>query len=71
LFNDLEVIKKLSLYTKPDDRENIDVENVGELHRGFVHYNNLVTATRQLIDSLVSDAYQLQLDLYPKFRTST
>jgi hypothetical protein len=65
LSNDLEAINKLSLHTAPDNRDDIDVDNVGELHKGFVEYNNLVTATRQLIDSLVTDAYQMQL-LDPK-----
>lgn len=65
LSNDLETINKFSLYTAPDDRNGIDIDNVGELHRGFVDYNNLVTATRQLIDSLVTDAYQMQI-LEPK-----
>ena len=61
LSNDLEAINKLSLYTAPDNRNDIDVGNVGELHKGFVEYNNLVTATRQLVDSLVTAAYQMQL----------
>ncbi len=65
LSNDLEVINKLSLHTAPDNRNDIDVDNVGKLHRGFVEYNNLVTVTRQFIDSLVTDAYQIQL-LDPK-----
>lgn len=65
LLNDLEAISKLSLYTMPDDRNGINVDNVGELHRGFVDYSNLVTATRQLVDSLVTDAYQMQI-LEPK-----
>ncbi|WP_437616241.1 hypothetical protein [Erwinia sp. V71] len=65
LSNDLQAIHKLSLHTEPDNRVDIDVNNVGLLHRGFVEYNNLVTATRQLIDSLVTDAYQIQL-LEPK-----
>ncbi|MDY0281204.1 MAG: hypothetical protein RBR35_11660 [Salinivirgaceae bacterium] len=65
LSNDLEAITKLSLHTEPDNRDDIDVNNVGRLHRGFVEYNNLVTATRQLVDSLVTDAYQIQL-LDPK-----
>jgi hypothetical protein len=65
LSNDLEAINKLSLHTEPDNRDDIDVDNVGQLHRGFVEYNNLVTAARQLIDSLVTDAYQIQL-LDPK-----
>jgi len=61
LLNDLEVINKFSSYTAPDDRSGIDVNNVSKLHRGFVDYNNLVTATRQLIDSLVTDAYQMKI----------
>ena len=65
LSNDLEAIEKISLYTEPDDRQNIGVENVSYLHKGFVEYNNLVTATRQLIDSLVADAYQIEM-LDPK-----
>lgn len=65
LSNDLEAIKKLFLLTAPDNRNGIDESNVGELHKGFVDYNNLVTAARQFIDSLVTDAYQLQM-LEPK-----
>ncbi len=65
LSNDLEAINKLFLQTAPDNRDGIDENNVGELHKGFVDYNNLVTATRQFIDSLVTDAYQLQM-LDPK-----
>ncbi len=65
LRNDIEVISKLFYLTSPDDRRGIDFNNVGSLHKGFVDYNNLVTATRQFIDSLVTDAYQLQM-LKPK-----
>lgn len=65
LLNDLEAINKFSLYTAPDNRNGIDIDNVDKLHRGFVDYNNLVTATRQLIDSLITDAYQMQI-LEPK-----
>jgi len=61
LSNDLEVINKLSLHTAPDIRDNINESNVEELHKGFIEYNSLVTATRQLIDSLVTDSYQMQL----------
>jgi hypothetical protein len=69
LSNDLEAINKLFLQTAPDNRDGIDENNVGELHKGFVDYNNLVTATRQFIDSLVTDAYHLNpaiLILRPK-----
>lgn len=65
LSNDLEAIKKLSSYTLPDDRSAVTIKNVGILHRGFSYYSNLVTATRQFIDSLVTDSYQLLL-LDPK-----
>lgn len=65
LANGLAVLEKFSLLTEPDDRSGIRIENVGKLKRGFLEYNNLVTATRQLVDSLVSDAYQLYL-LDPK-----
>jgi len=65
LSNDIEIMKKLSALTLPDDRANITVDNAGLLHRGFNDYSNLVTATRQFIDSLVTDAYQLLL-LEPK-----
>jgi len=65
LLNDHEAINKLFLLTEPDNREGVNENNVGELHRGFVDYNNLVTASRQFIDSLVTDSYQLQV-LNPK-----
>lgn len=65
LSNDLEVIRKLMLFTIADSHEEIDVDNVGKLHKGFIEYNNLVTATRQFIDSLVADTYQMHL-LDPK-----
>lgn len=65
LLNDLEAISKLASYTMPDDRNGINIHNVGELHRGFVDYSNLVTTTRQLVDSLVTNAYQMQI-LEPK-----
>lgn len=63
--NTFSVIDKLCLLTTPDDRAGIDIGNVSALSRGFEEYNNLVTATRQYIDSIVSDSYQLYL-LDPK-----
>lgn len=63
--NGLAGLEKFCLITEPDDRSGVSVENLGKLKRGFLEYNNLVTATRQLVDSLVSDAYQLYL-LDPK-----
>jgi hypothetical protein len=63
--NSFSVFNKLCLLTRPDDRTDIDITNVSTLSRGFEEYNNLVTATRQYIDSIVSDSYQLYL-LDPK-----
>jgi hypothetical protein len=65
LLNSLSVFNKFASLTEPDNRSNITVDNVGNLSRGFEEYNNLVTATRQFIDSTVSDSYQLYL-LDPK-----
>jgi len=59
------VLKKLADASAPADREGITVENVSLLSRGFEDYNTLVTATRQYVDSVVSDSYQLVL-LDPK-----
>lgn len=61
LFNDINIIEKFILYTKPDDRTNIEIDNVIELQKKFIDFNNLVTVARQFIDSLVSDSYQLIL----------
>jgi len=63
--NSFSVFEKLATLTTPDERAHIAIENVSELSRGFDDYNNLVTATRQYIDSIVSDSYQLYL-LDPK-----
>lgn len=57
--NDISIIHKLIANTQPDDRQNITLENVHELKKTFLDFSNLVTASRQFIDSLVSDAYQL------------
>jgi len=65
LLNSFSVFDKLCLLTRPDDRAGIDIGNVSVLSRGFEEYNNLVTATRQYIDSIASDSYQLYL-LDPK-----
>lgn len=61
LLNDINVSEKFALYTLPDNREGITVENVGKLSKRFLDYNNLVTTARQFIDSMVSDAYQLTI----------
>lgn len=63
--NSLSIFQKLAPLTRPDDRKNIDLKNVSALSRGFDDYNNLVTTTRQYIDSTVSASYQLYL-LDPK-----
>lgn len=65
LLNDISVIEKFINYTQPDNRQGVTVENVGKLKKSFIDFNNLVTSSRQLIDSLVADAYQLIL-LEPK-----
>ena len=59
--NSFSVFEKLAALTTPDERAHITIENVSVLSRGFDDYNNLVTATRQYIDSIVSDSYQLYL----------
>lgn len=61
ILNDISVSEKFAIYTMPDNREGITVENVGKLSKQFIDYNNLVTSTRQFIDSMVSDAYQLAI----------
>ncbi|MGL6001179.1 MAG: hypothetical protein ACRCZ4_03625 [Plesiomonas sp.] len=63
--NSFSVFEKLAALTAPDERAHITLENVSALSRGFDDYNDLVTATRQYIDSIVSDSYQLYL-LDPK-----
>lgn len=63
--NSFSVFDKLAALTKPDDRSHITLESVSLLSRGFDDYNDLVTSTRQYIDIMVSDAYQLYL-LDPK-----
>lgn len=63
--NSFMVFEKLCLLTTPDDRAGIDIHNVSSLSRGFKEYNNLLTATRQYVDSIVSDSYQLHV-LDPK-----
>lgn len=63
--NGLSVLEKFTLHTEPDDRSGISIESVSLLHRGFLEYSAVATATRQVVDSMISDAYQLQL-LEPK-----
>jgi hypothetical protein len=61
LLNNINILDKFIAYTLPDDRHHITIDNVGELRKDFMDYNNLVTSSRQLIDSLVVDSYQLTL----------
>ena len=61
LLNDIEVLKKFSLISKGDDITGIDVKNVHFLKKEFIDYSEFVTITRQTLDSLVSDAYQMIL----------
>ncbi|MEX2410242.1 MAG: hypothetical protein WD607_02520 [Candidatus Paceibacterota bacterium] len=64
ILNDISVIEKFILFTKPDIRDSITIHNVGELRKTFFDFNNLVTSARQFVDSLVVDSYQLiQLDI--------
>lgn len=65
LLNNINIIQKFKYYTQPDDRTNITVKTVGKLKKDFFDYNNLVTSARQLIDSLIVNAYQFTL-LDPK-----
>lgn len=65
LSNGTNVCQKFLINTMPEDRRNITMETVDKLRRSFIDYNDLVTAARQYIDSLVTDAYQLVL-LEPK-----
>lgn len=59
LLNDIEVLKKFSLLSKGDDITGIDIANVHFLKKEFIDYSEFVTITRQTLDSLVSDAYQM------------
>ncbi|MCV3406727.1 hypothetical protein L8T94_06255 [Campylobacter lari] len=65
LLNNINIIQKFEYYTKPDNRTNITIETIKKLEKDFFDYNNLVTSARQLIDSLIADAYQFTL-LDPK-----
>ena len=61
LKNDLCICERCYLLTQADDRTGITVKNLHKLSKRFSDYNELMTATRQLVDSLVSDSYQLLL----------
>lgn len=63
--NSIVILKKYSALTKSDVREGVTMENIHLQAKRFDHYNELITASRQLVDSLISDSYQLCL-LEPK-----
>lgn len=63
--NSIVVFEKFSNLTKSDIREGVNMENIHMQEKKFTHYNELITASRQLVDSLISDSYQLCL-LEPK-----
>ena len=63
--NSIVVFEKFSNLTKSDVREGVNMENIHMQAKKFTHYNELITASRQLVDSLISDSYQLCL-LEPK-----
>ncbi|MEY6432374.1 hypothetical protein ABC977_08145 [Thioalkalicoccus limnaeus] len=61
--NSLSILRKFVYRTAPDDRNGVTIETVGKLRRDFDDYNELATTVRQVVDSLVSDGYQmLKLD---------
>ena len=59
VINGIQISQKFQNHTIPDDRNNVTVENVYLLHKSFADYSELVTSTRQFIDSLVYDSYQM------------
>lgn len=61
MLNDIEVLKKFCVVAKGDNREGIEIDKIHLLKKQFIDYSELVTVTRQTIDSLVSSAYQLIL----------
>jgi hypothetical protein len=63
--NGIQICEKFQQNTAADDRTNVNLENIHLMHRSFADYSDLVTATRQMVDSLVSDSYQM-ICLNPK-----
>lgn len=57
--NNMEVIENFYLLTFPDERTRINIENVKVLSKGFKNYNQLVTTTRQLLESIITSSYQI------------
>lgn len=64
ILNDIAILERFYTVAKGDERHEIGIDNIQLLKKGFIDYSELVTVTRQTLDSLVSDAYQLsQLDV--------
>ena len=64
ILNDIAILERFCTVAKGDERHEIGIDNIQLLKKGFIDYSELVTVTRQTLDSLVSDAYQLsQLDV--------
>ena len=59
--NGLVILEEFAQQTEPDERSGVTIENVSGLQKGFMEYSSLVTTTRQVVDSLTSDSYQLVL----------
>lgn len=59
VINGIQISQKFQNHTIPDDRNNVTVETVYLLQKSFADYSELVTSTRQFIDSLVYDSYQM------------
>ena len=57
--NGIQISEKYQSHTTSDNRKNVTIENVQLLHKSFADYSELVTSTRQFVDSLLSDSYQL------------
>lgn len=57
--NNMEIFEKFYSLTFPDERSGINLENVGKLAKAFEDYNQLVTNTRQFVESVVISSYQI------------
>jgi len=57
--NGIQISMKFQSHTIPDDRSTVAIEDVHVLHKSFADYSELVTSTRQFVDSLLSDSYQM------------
>ena len=57
--NGVQISRKFQNHTISDNRSNITIENLHLLQKSFADYSELVTSTRQFVDSLISDSYQM------------